>query len=195
MRFEVSTKVANYTGVSAGIAFAKGRAVVTSDTAEGLAALYYFKTQGYGIAALDGVEVDEVLSRANESPDAEHTRLLQENRSLKNRLELDSLREENQKLHAKVFKVDDADAQRGEGDSETQTGATGTTQVELKAPPQESASVTEWRKWAIDSGRATPDQAKAMDKPAIIAQHGAAYDAERAEQLKAAAAAESGVSA
>lgn len=191
MRFEVSTRVANYTGVSAGIAFAKGRAVVTSDTAEGLAALYYFKTQGYGIAALDGVEVDEVLSRANESPDAEHTRLLMENRSLKNRLELDDLRKENEKLHAQVFKADDA--QRGEG--EAQTGAAGTTQVELKAPPQESASVTEWRKWAVDSGRATPDQAKAMDKPAIIAQHGAAYDTERAEQLKAAAAADQGVTA
>jgi hypothetical protein len=190
-RFEVSAPVASFTGISAGVAFARGRAVVTSDTAEGLAALYYFKQAGYGIAALDGVEVDDVLSRANESPDAEHTRLLQENRSLKNRLELDDLRKENEKLHAQVFKV--TDDERGEGDA--QTGATGTTQVELQAPPQESASVTEWRKWVVDSGRGTAEQAKAMDKPAIIAQHGAAYDAERAEQLKAAAAAESGVSA
>lgn len=190
-RFEVNAPVASFTGVSAGIAFARGRAVVTSDTAEGLAALYYFKTQGYGIAALDGVEVDEVLTRANESPDAEHARLLQENRTLENRLELDELRKKNEALHAKVFKVDDAE--RGEGDA--QTGKTGSAQVELQAPPQESAGVADWRKWAVESGRATPEEAKAMDKPTIIAQHGAAYDAERAELLKAAAAADQGVSA
>jgi hypothetical protein len=189
-RFEVKTVLPGYTGVSAGIAFAAGRAVVTSDTAEGLAALYYFKSAGYGIAALDDVEIDEVLSRANESAPAEVARLRRENEELRDRLDLDKLREENRDLNAKVFKAGDA-----ERDEQAQTGGTGTTQVELQAPPADSAGVADWRRWAVDSGRCTPDEAKAMDKAAIQSQHGAAYDAERAAQLKAAASAESGVSA
>lgn len=182
-RFEIKTPVPNYTGRVAGVTFADGRAVITSDTEAGLSALNYFKAQGYGIAALDREGVDEVLTRANEDPAAEHARLSAEIESKKQRLDLDNLRRQNEDLDAKLFKAHEAS-----GDGEVQAGEGATTQPPLTAPPADSASVTEWRKWAVDSGRATPEQAKTMDRAAIQAEHGAAYDRERAARLQADAA-------
>lgn len=183
-RFEVKTPVQFFTGDVAGIAFAKGRAVVTSDTDAGIRALYYFKQAGYGIAALDGVEIDEVLNRANESAGGEVARLKAENRELQDRLDLEQLREENKALQAKVFKADEAE--RGEA----QAGEKPTTQPPLQAPPAEQAGVGAWRTWAVESGRATEDEVKSQDKATLIATYGAAYDEERAARLKADAASE-----
>jgi|ERR1044071_658223 hypothetical protein len=182
-RFEIKTPVQFFTGDVAGIAFAKGRAVVTSDTDAGLRALYYFKQAGYGIAALDDVEVDEVLNRANESAPSEVARLRAENQELQDRLDLDKLREENKRLQEQVFKRngDDAEAQAGEKPS---------TQPPLLAPPSETASQAQWRKWAVDAGRVTEDEAKQLDKATLMSVHGAAYDEERAARLKADAASE-----
>jgi hypothetical protein len=182
-RFEVKTPVQFFTGEVAGITFAKGRAVVTSDTDAGLRALYYFKQQGYGIVGLDEVEVDEVLNRANESAASEVVRLKRENDELKDRLDLDKLREENRKLQEQVFK-------RDEKDSEAQAGEEPTTQPPLLAPPSETASQAQWRKWAVDAGRVTEEEAKSLDKATIISVHGAAYDEERAARLRADAASE-----
>lgn len=179
-RFEIKTTVPNWNGVSAGVAFANGRAVITSDTPGGLAALSYFKQAGYGIAPLDSDGVDAVLARANEDPTAEHARLTAEIVSKRNRLELDKLRDESKQLDEKIFK---ADAERAETDEKPAAD-----EGELLAPPAETAGVAEWRKWAIDSGRASEDEARAMDKTAIVKQYGSAYDAERDAQLKASAA-------
>ncbi len=182
-RFEVKTPVPFYTGKVAGVAFAEGRAVVTSDTDEGLKALYYFRSQGYGIAGLDDVRVDEVLARANEDASSEHERLTRDNARLKNRLELDDLRKENEALQAKVFKAKVFKADGGE----TQAGdeLRGATQPPLLEPPVETAPVGAWRTWAVDSGRVTADEAKTLSKGDIIEQHGAAYDRERAARLQA----------
>lgn len=188
-RFEIKTITPNWNGTSGGVQFANGRAVITSDTGAGLAALSYFKQAGYGIAPLDGEGVDEILARANEDPTAEHARLTAEIASKENRLRLGELRERSRALDDEIFKADAKAAER----EDTQDGKVKTTQGELLAPPAESAPAAEWRKWAVDSGRATEDEAKAMDKAAIVKQHGSAYDAERDAQLKAAVAAEQGV--
>jgi hypothetical protein len=185
-RFEIKTVTPNWNGTSAGIQFANGRAVVTSDTTAGLAALSYFKTAGYGIAALDADGVDEVLARANEDPTSEHARLTAEIAAKENRLELGKLRDRNKSLDEQIFKAETKS-------DDAQAGKPKTTQVELLAPPTDTAGVAEWRKWAVESGRATESEAKAMDKPTIITQHGSAYDAERDVQLRQAAAAEQGV--
>ncbi len=179
-RFEIKTPEPEWTGVVAGITFAAGRAVVTSDTDAGIRALYYFKQAGYGIAGLDDVEIDEVLSRANEDALSEHARLTRENEGLKARLEVKKLREENERLNAQVFKQ--------EGDQGTQAGEPAVTQPPLQAPPSETANQAAWRKWAVESGRATKEEADAMDKATIISVHGAAYDEERAARLRADAA-------
>jgi hypothetical protein len=179
-RFEVKTPEAFWTGISAGISFAQGRAVVTSDTDAGLRALYYFAQSGYGIAPLDGVEIGEVLARANEDGLAEHARLTRENEELKARLDVKKLREENERLSAEVFKT--------EGEQDAQAGEPATTQPPLQAPPAENAGVREWRKWAVESGRATEEEANGMDKATIMSVHGAAYDEERAARLRADAA-------
>lgn len=181
-RFEIKTPVPSWNGVSAGVAFANGRAVITSDTASGLAALRYFRESGYGIAPLDEPGVDEVLVRANEDPQAEHARLVSEIRGKEARLELDELRARNKELDDKVFKADSTSAE-----DEPQTGNVGGTQPELLAPPAESAGVGAWRTWAVDSGRVTADEAKTLDKATIVDVHGSAYDSERAAQLKLAA--------
>lgn len=173
-RFEVKTPEQFYTGRVVGILFDKGRTVVTSDTAEGLAALYYFKTQGYGIAPLDQVGIDEVLTRANEDATSEFDRLSRENAELENRLKLDELREENKRLQEQVFKADSAATELSEPAEES----------ELLAPPAESAPVSAWRAWAVESGRATEDEVKSQDKATIISTHGAAYDRERAARLQ-----------
>jgi hypothetical protein len=190
-RFEIKTIVPNWNGTSAGIQFANGRAVITSDTAAGLAALSYFKQAGYGIAPLDSEGPDEILARANEDPNAEHARLTAEIVAKENRLKLGELRDRSKALDEKIFSAD-AKAAEKNGD-EAQPGAPKTTQADLLAPPADSAGVAEWRKWAVESGRATEAEAKALDKNAVIAQHGSAYDAERDAQLKAAVAAEQGV--
>jgi hypothetical protein len=190
-RFEIKTRVPNWNGTSAGVQFANGRAVITSDTSAGLAALSYFRSQGYGIAALDTDEVDEVLARANEDPTSEFARLTAEIEAKENRLKLAELRDRNKALDDEIFKADQATAAAETDDA--QAGKPKTTQVDLLAPPADSAGVAEWRKWAVESGRATEAEAGAMSKSAIIAQHGAAYDAERDAQLKAAVAAEQGV--
>lgn len=179
-RFEIKTPVPDFTGLVAGVAFAKGRAVITSDTEAGAAALYYFKGAGYGISALDGVEADEVLSRANEAPGAEHARLVRENTELQNRLDLDELRDRNKALQGEVFKT--GDASRGEAPAPV------VTQAPLLAPPADGASQAAWRKWAVDSGRVPEDEAKILEKATIQAVHGAAYDEERAARLRADAA-------
>lgn len=177
-RFEIKTRTPGFTGVAAGISFASGRAVITSDTAAGLAALRYFTEAGYGVSALDDVEVHEVLTRANESPAAEHARLTREIEENQHRLDLNDLREKARALEAEVFKADGA-ADNVQAPADTQT--------ELLAPPEEKASITEWRKWAVVSGRLTEDEAKAADKPALVNVHGAAYDTERAAQMRSAA--------
>jgi hypothetical protein len=183
-RFEVKTPVPFYTGRVAGISFAEGRAVVTSDTDEGMKALYYFKTAGYGVAGLDDVEIDEVLARGNEDATAEHARLSRENTELENRLELDELRKKHEALQAKVFKRDGSDEDEAQPGDELRA----TTQPPLLEPPVETASQSVWRKWAVDSGRVTADEARTLDKNTIVETHGAAYDRERAARLKADAA-------
>jgi hypothetical protein len=190
-RFEIKTITPNWNGTSAGIQFANGRAVITSDTTAGLAALSYFKQAGYGIAALDADGVDEVLARANEDPTSEHARLTAEIEAKENRLKLGELRDRNKALDDEIFKADEK-ARTAETD-ETQAGKPKTTQVDLLAPPAEGANAAAWRKWAVDSGRMTEADAKAASKESIVAQHGAAYDSERDAQLKAAVAAERGV--
>lgn len=182
-RFEIKTPVPFFTGEVAGIAFAKGRAVVTSDTDAGLRALYYFKQAGYGVAPLDDVEIDEVLNRANESAPSEVARLKAENQELQDRLDLDKLRADNRALQEKVFKAD-------EKSNETQAGEKPTTQPPLLAPPADNANQATWRRWAIDAGRVTEDEAKSLDKATIQSVHGAAYDEERAARLQADAASE-----
>lgn len=189
-RFEIKTRTPNWNGTSAGIQFANGRAVITSDTSAGLAALSYFKQAGYGIAALDADDVDEVLARANEDPTSEHARLIAEIAAKENRLKLGELRDRNKALDEEIFK---ANAKAAETGDDAQTGKVKTTQGELLAPPADTAPVGEWRKWAVESGRATESEAKAMDKPTLIAQHGSAYDAEREAQLRQAVSAEQGV--
>lgn len=195
-RFEIKTKVPNWTGVSAGVSFASGRAVITSDTQAGLAALAYFHSAGYGIAELDGVSVNEVLTRANESPDVEFRRLTAEIATKENRLQLETLRERNRALDAQVFKVADTTdlAVLTPSEVSAQGGAPQTTQVELKAPPADNAPVVAWRNWAVKSGRATEDQVKVMSKEDIATKYGAEYDAERDAQLKLAASQEGQVS-
>jgi hypothetical protein len=190
-RFEIKTQVPNWNGVSAGVAFANGRAVITSDTSAGLAALSYFKQAGYGIAPIDADGVDEVLARANEDPTSEHARLTAEIEAKENRLKLGELRSRNKALDEEIFKAD-ADERAAEAD-DAQGGKVKTTQADLLAPPADTASVGDWRKWAVESGRATESEAKAMDKASIITTHGAAYDAERDAQLRAAVSAEQGV--
>jgi hypothetical protein len=190
-RFEIKTVTPNWNGTSAGIQFANGRAVVTSDTNAGLAALSYFKQAGYGIAALDTDGVDEVLARANEDPNSEHARLTAEIAAKENRLKLGELRDRNKVLDEQIFKAD-AEQRAAEGD-DAQAGKVKTTQADLVAPPADSAGVAEWRKWVVESGRATESEAKAMDKPTIITTHGAAYDAERDAQLRQSVSAEQGV--
>lgn len=176
-RFEIKTRTPGFTGVSAGVNFAGGRAVVTSDTQEGLAALRYFAEAGYGVAALDGVEIGEVLTRANESPAAEHARLTREIAANEDRLSLDDLRKKARELEGKVFKADDTDP----------VDPALPAQTELLAPPADNAAVGEWRKWVVASGRLTEDDAKAADKPTLVTVHGAAYDAERDARLRATA--------
>jgi hypothetical protein len=182
-RFEVKTPVAFFTGDVAGIAFAKGRAVVTSDTDAGIRALYYFKQAGYGIAALDDADIDEVLNRANESAPSEVARLRRENEELQDRLDLDKLRADNRALQDKVFKAD-------EKSGGAQAGEEPTTQPPLLAPPADNASQAAWRKWAVDAGRVTEDEARSLDKATLQDVHGAAYDSERAARLQADAASE-----
>lgn len=212
MRFEVRTKVPNFTGVSAaGINFTDGCAVVTSDTKAGLAALSYFKTAGYMIKGLDEVngrtvEVDEVLARGHEAPEAEAARLRADNTRLEERLALDELRERNRELREKAHKADkaaeptptemtpgDASGESGEGTEKSKPDLsesdrlTQQSQSEgpMMVPPQDNAPVDEWRAWAHRSGRMSEADAKKASKTAIQNGPGADYDRERAAALQA----------
>lgn len=207
-RFEITTPVADYNGYSAGINFTAGKAVVTSDTQAGMSALGYFRQAGYGILALDELGVDEVLSRGNEDPTAEATRLRREISELENRESLDELRKRRAELHAKVYGEDDPHALDGnaprqegeveiqatlspgsanyaEGDRPAEVKDGETPDVGLLAPPNETEGVAAWRAWAVDSKRATADEVKATPKTEIIATYGAAYDRDREAQLTA----------
>lgn len=202
-RFEISAPVANFNGFSAGVAFTDGKAVITSDTDKGLAALGYFRGAGYGIRALDEVRVDEVLVRSNEDPSTEAARLRREIDELETRLELDNLRRRRDELHREVYGDEDPHAvgpdesprQAGEaeipatlspGSTNAAEGDLPAEQAELLAPPMETAPVAEWRAWAVAAKRATPEQvASPVSKADIIATYGAAYDRDREAQLSA----------
>jgi len=85
-RFEISAPTPGYKGESvAGVMFSDGKAVVTSDTDQGLRALAYFRSAGYGILALDDTAVDDVLQRGNETPEQESARLDREIEQLRDK--------------------------------------------------------------------------------------------------------------
>lgn len=207
-RFEISTPVADYTGMSAGINFTAGKAIVSSDTQAGMSALGYFRQAGYGILALDEVAVDEVLTRANEAPATEVARLKREIAELEDRQSIENLRKRRADLHREVYGVDDpheADtaAPRQEGETEiTPTLSPGSANyaagdapaeskdgevpdVGLLAPPADNAPVAEWRAWAVESGRAKAEDVEKTPRSEIIATYGAAYDRDREAQLNA----------
>jgi hypothetical protein len=199
-RFEITTPVADYNGFSAGVNFTAGKATITSDTAGGLAALAYFRGAGYGIAALDEVGADEILSRANEDPNTEAQRLRREIAELEDRESLEDLRRRRADLHRKVYGTDDPHetgpvvaGPRQEGEEViTPTLSPGAANYaegdapaegELLAPPADNAPVAEWRTWAVESGRAKASDVEKTPRSEIIATFGSAYDRDREAQL------------
>ncbi len=209
-RFEITTPVADYNGQSAGVQFAEGRATVTSDTQAGISALRYFREAGYGIRARDELGVDEVLNRANETPEDEATRLRREIAALKDRRSIDELRAERNELYREVYGADDPHVVTAEADAPRQGGedviastlspgaanyAEGDLPAEvahgnggeLLAPPAENAPVAEWRTWVVQSRRAEAEAVEKTPRTELIATYGAAYDRDRAAQLTAGA--------
>lgn len=208
-RFEITTPVADYNGFSAGVNFTAGKAVVTSDTAGGMSALAYFRGAGYGIAALDEVGADEILSRANEDPNTEAQRLRREIAELEDREGLEDLRKRRADLHRKVYGTDDPHetgpvvagprqegedviaptlspgaANYAEGDAPaSNTPAAAPAEGKLLAPPADNAPVAEWRTWAVESGRAKTTDVEKAPRSEIIATFGSAYDRDREAQL------------
>jgi hypothetical protein len=211
-RFEITTPVADYNGMSAGVNFTAGRAVISSDTQAGLTALAYFRGAGYGIFAMDELTADEVLNRANEDPTTEAERLRREIAALETRESLDELRARRAELHRKVYGEEDPHADlpgpatpRQEGEAGIQAtlspGAANYAEGdapaqqqggELLAPPADNAPVSEWRTWAVDSKRAKAEDVKSMPKGELQSTFGAAYDRDREAQLQAEAGSDEG---
>ncbi len=207
-RFEITTPAPGFTGESRGIAFQQGKAVITSDTKDGLSALTYFYGAGYGVLPLDGVTAAEIVQRGNESPEEEAARLDREIAELEARQSLDDKRAKRDALYRDVYGDEAADARQAAAEpvDEMTTLTTGTAPTvataaagdpgiepseqgegassELLVPPAGNASVDEWRKWAVDSGRAQESDVSGMSRTAIQQRYGAEYDAEREAQLK-----------
>ena len=197
-RFEIKTPVAGFSGQSAGVTFTDGLAVIDTDAQAHLSALAYFRQAGYGIKALDDESAVDVLNRGGEDPATEAARLRAEIASLEDRRSLDELRQRRDDLRREVLGEDKAAEDEAEvspafvpgtiveGDPAAETKPAEAAERELLAPPAEAAPVAEWRAWAVDSGRATPEQvAPPTSKADIIATHGAAYDRDREAQLSA----------
>jgi hypothetical protein len=207
-RFEITTPAPGFTGESRGIAFQQGKAVVTSDTKDGLSALTYFYGAGYGVLPLDGVTAAEIVQRGNESPEEEAARLDREIAELDARRSLDDKRAKRDALYREVYGDEAADAREAAAEpvDETTTLTTGIAPTvataadgdpgtdsaepgegassELLAPPAGNASVDDWRTWAVDSGRAQDSDVASMSRTAIQQRYGADYDRDREAQLK-----------
>jgi hypothetical protein len=197
-RFEIRTPVVGFTGVSAGVSFQDGAAVITSDTQDGMSALTYFRQAGYGVLALDGVEADDIIRRGNESPEEESARLDREISALESRKGLEEKRARVAELRADVYGAEGAPGQLPilstgtaptaitpvEGDPGVPPLEGGDDNAELIAPPANNASADEWRKWVVDSGRATDDEVAGRSRTALQEQYGADYDRDREAQLK-----------
>lgn len=197
-RFQINVR-SGYTGVGAGgVNFTAGEAVITSDTREGLAALAYFVSNpGYDVLPLDEVQASDVLRQGNESPAEESKRLQAEIDELRARRDIERLRRERDDLYRDVYGRDRADERQAqltpgsEGEDEPPQNEQGPEVVvtdassgKLLPPPAESAPVGEWRKWAVDSGRAKTEDVEKASRSQIISEHGAAYDRDREAELK-----------
>lgn len=194
--FNVYAPVGDYTGESAGVVFANGKASVDASTDKGRASLAYFRAAGYRIAGDEGADLDAALRGDAGDPLAEAAAIDAEIKALEARRDLDAKRKERDKLRAEVLGKDAAEA--GEGATlvaapplqginpipvtadATEEGAS----VELLAPPAESQGVAEWRAWAVASGRASEADVKASPRADLIARYGADYDRDRAAQLE-----------
>lgn len=197
-RFEITAPVPGFRGDSAGVMFDNGKAVITSDTAQGLSALAYFRSQGYGILPLDGVHPDEVLQHGNESALEESARLDREIAELKAKRDVEAKRKERDDLYREVYGADEpaeltpgAEGEDGQHPAIVETAPVeragpageGSTSAPL-APPANNASAEEWRAWVAASGRGTAEDVAEKSRTEIINTYGADYDRDREAQLK-----------
>lgn len=191
--FTVLTPRPDYSGDSAGVVFASGRADVPGDN---VAALAYFRGAGYTIVPQDenGPDVVEVLT-AGADPIAQSKALQREIDALKARRDFDKLVAERDALRAELG--DDVPAAELAAAADTmltpgvapEVGAPGATEdateaVAPLAPPAGNAGVEAWRTWVVESGRGSADDVAALSRTEIQSTYGAQYDADRAAYLK-----------
>lgn len=173
-RFKITTPVADWQGESAGVQFAHGRAEVDASTDAGVSALSYFRSAGYGIVPLDGVEVDEAIRRMTTPPADEAAQLKREIAALEEQAGLDELRRRRDELQAKVDKRELAPV--GEQGPEMVGGAT-----KLPAPP-DSDKVADWRAYAVEHLGVPEVKSKAMNTAELRAEYQRVANAEGGAQ-------------
>ncbi len=170
-KFKITAGVAGFTGESVGVHFRDGLAEVDTYTTQGVSALSYFRSAGYGIVPMDGVEVDDAIRSATFTPDDEARQLRREIAAMEQVDDLDGLRKRHAELRDKVERreVAEADAAPAKPPKGGQL-----------ADPPEGDKVGDWRAYAVEHLGVSDAQAKTMNTQelrGLYAREKAAHDA------------------
>lgn len=188
-RFTITSPRPNWTGEGAGqLYFRDGVAelvVDLDDWAPGSkrGALYYFRSQGFGIEPLDGVSVEQALR----DPSAEATDIQLQIEDLDRQIkaetgrdDLEAKRKQLEDLRAKRAAADAA-ARKGEGVEQPASagGEEGDNDVQVRRdvpPPSPDAPVADWRAYAVEIDPSLDDAAaKQLGKADLQTRYGSAY--------------------
>lgn len=191
-RFTITSPRPNWTGEGAGqLYFRNGVAELTvdlDDWAPGSkrGALYYFRSQGFGIEPLDGVSVDQALR----DPSAEATDIQLQIEDLDRQIKAETGRDD---LEAKRKQLDDLRAKRAAADAAARKGeaaeegdvvtgdGSGSALPEISVrrdvpPPSPDAPVADWRAYAVEIDPSLDDAAaKQLGKSDLQTRYGSAY--------------------
>jgi hypothetical protein len=191
-RFKIISPRVGFTGEGAGqLYFRNGEAELTVDLDDwepgnARGALAYFKLQGFGIEALDGVTADEALR----DPDAQANALLTEKASLQRQLDALDAQDDVERLRDKLehARAERAQANAPTAPEESATPATGSDGGATASqpfddglrhdvvPPAMDAPVADWRAYAVEVDPSMDDAAaKAIGKPELQLRYGSVY--------------------